>query len=229
VRSDRALLRIADIADELARARRMGTPRDDLRGFNIALLSCSAAQRRWPAFERAVGELGARVTCLHHDGVSIAAYARLLGQLYDAIDCEHVDAASVREIDRQAGIPVLHGLASGTRATRIVAMLTHLRQRAAGPLQGLRVAFTGSMRSAHGESLMRAASLAGMELALMPGASTIDTPPRVVIARPSDAPGTDVASSVRSYVPDIVVGPLDGPSDEERRLALQAMLVSVLA
>jgi ornithine carbamoyltransferase len=224
---DRALLEVADIASELVRAHRAGVSRRDLRGCNIALVTCRARQR-WPEFERAAGELGARVTCLHDDATSIAASARLLGQLYSAIDCEYVDEATVREVDRNAGVPVLQGLASGTPATRIVAMLLHLRKRAGKPLPGLRVVFAGDITSAQGEAVLGAAALAGIELALLPSAPTGS----VAATRSTIAPARPALANPRHSAlrkeAEIVLEPLCTPSDQERRFALQAVLINAL-
>jgi len=227
VSPDRALLEVADIAGELVRAHRAGVTRRDLRGCNIALVSCRARQR-WPEFERAAGELGARVTCLHDDASSIAASARLLGQLYNAIDCEYVDEATVREVDRSAGVPVLQGLASGTPATRIVAMLLHLRKRAGKPLPGLRVVFAGDITSAQGEALLGAAALGGIELALsptLPTGSDAATRSSIAQGRPSLANPRHTALPKAA---DLVLEPHCTPSDQERRFALQPVLLNAL-
>jgi ornithine carbamoyltransferase len=140
-----------------------------LAGRNLAVIGCDAANAPIGFVRDAAGELGARVAHLRGDvafaGEPVRA-ARLLGRLYDAIDCEGLDTTILREIDREAGVPVFDGLYG---AAQTVAALIELDQRIGGDRSGARVLYVGSRWSARCTALLRAAALAGIDVQVSPG------------------------------------------------------------
>ena len=210
-----------------------------LQGRNLAVISDSPASGGSSEFQRAATGLGAKVAHLRpgesrNEGASPAA--RLLGRLYDAIDCEGLDAATVREIDRESGVPVFNGLAGDTHPIRVLAMLLNLETRSGLPLAGLRVAFLGDARSARGDALLQAAALTGMELRI--GAPRDEWPDAQRLARATLAAQSTGARLVMlesagaaAERADVVLDERDGAqldTADDRRYALQAVLLSAL-
>lgn len=166
----RDLLTLIGSARQLQRAAAQpgGRPAP-LRGKNLALLSDDHASADAVAFLRAATELGAHVAHVRATEPGGAGrrdprdMAGLLGQLYDAIECQGLPDAELRQLDRDAGVPVFNGMASPTHPLHAVATLMALQeQQGEGPLPA-----QGSAR--------RVAELLG--LPLDESASAAATPP----------------------------------------------------
>lgn len=230
---------LLDMASALRRSGSAGDPHRPLRGKNLALLGNDATDGRWTAFRRAATELGAQVSHVRPGGSpdeDVTEAARLLGRLYDAVDCEGLDLATVQKIDREAGVPVFNGLTHDDHPTHVVATLLDLQSRAARPLRGLRVAFMGNLRTPRGDALLQAAALTGMELRIAAAPEAEPDAQRLARAR-RIAQGTGarlvLVDSPEAAVEgaDVVLDERDGiqaPSADDRRYALQAVLVSAL-
>jgi ornithine carbamoyltransferase len=227
---------LLDRARALKTASRARTSSRPLRGKNLALLNDAGGRGDASALEHAAAELGAQVSQLpvaHR----APGEARLLGRLYDAIDCDGIDADTLQRIDRDAGVPVFNGLASGTHPTRVLATLLDLRERSGRPLNELCVAFIGDPRTPQGDALLQAAALAGMQLriAAPPGTSPAaqrlqraehsasDSGARIVLC----ASAAEAAEGA-DFVLDASTSPL-AASDDGQRFTLQALLLSTLA
>lgn len=84
-----------------------------LRGKRLALLSNDHASPAAMAFRLAATELGAHVALVRADTASgPRSLAALLGQLYDAIECQGVSESALRELGREAGVPVFNNIGS---------------------------------------------------------------------------------------------------------------------
>ncbi|MDR7272666.1 ornithine carbamoyltransferase [Pelomonas saccharophila] len=103
---------LVDCARQFQRSPIQATP---LRGRILALLSDDHDSPAAQAFLRAATGLGAqvaRVRATEPGPRQLRDRARLLGQLYDAIECQGLDEADLRQLGRDAGVPVFNGIAS---------------------------------------------------------------------------------------------------------------------
>ncbi|HJV60748.1 MAG TPA: ornithine carbamoyltransferase [Albitalea sp.] len=89
-----------------------------LRGKNIALLCEDQDGTEATLFRNAATALGAHVARVRpslaklHTDIEVQHTARMLGRLYDAIECQGMAPQLVRDIARDAGVPVYDGLGS---------------------------------------------------------------------------------------------------------------------
>jgi ornithine carbamoyltransferase len=111
-----ALLALTASAGRLSRAAADGTGLPQLlRGKRLALLSDDHSNPAAAAFRRAATELGAHVAFVRNGGPQESgprSRAALLGQLYDAIECQGLSEAELRQLSREAGVPVFDGIGS---------------------------------------------------------------------------------------------------------------------
>ena len=88
-----------------------------LRGKNLGLM-CEADDGDAALFRRAAVELGAHVAHVRPSlselstPVEVQHTARMLGRLYDAVECQGMAPALVRQMGRDAGVPVYDGIAT---------------------------------------------------------------------------------------------------------------------
>ncbi len=95
-----------------------------LRGKRLALLSDDLDSPAASTFVQAATELGAHVAQVKASGpgqLHLRDLAALLGQLYDAIECQGLPAAELRELRRNAGVPVFDGIADAGHPVRRLA------------------------------------------------------------------------------------------------------------
>lgn len=110
-----------------------------LRGKRLALLSDDHASPAAAAFQQAVAELGGHVARVRATNPGEAHprdprdMAALLGQLYDAIECQGLPEAELRQLSRDAGVPVFNGLGGPAPALDAVAEQMTREQPAASP------------------------------------------------------------------------------------------------
>jgi ornithine carbamoyltransferase len=207
------LFALLDIARRLDRAALAAAPCRALRGKNIVRLLAPGVDGG-ADFDRAAMALGAQVTHLRRPETGLGEAedarrtARLLGRLYDAIDAGGLPAPQLLELEREAGVPVLNGLADAAHPLRLLSTLVELQRLCGGALAGSAVAFEGDPLAPRGRALCRLALLAGVAL------------------QPSEAARyiADEGGAVRE------AGARVQPrrSDEALRLALQALLVSAV-
>lgn len=109
------LLALAAGADRLGRAAAGAGLPQPLRGKRLALLTADHDSPAAAAFIAAATELGAHVARVRNDSPLEAGRrdrAALLGQLYDAIECQGLAEAELRQLSRDAGVPVFDGIGS---------------------------------------------------------------------------------------------------------------------
>jgi ornithine carbamoyltransferase len=145
------LLALIGSASRLTRAAAGGAVLPQLlRGKKLALLSDDHAAPAAAAFLRAATELGAHVAHVRASNPGEAGrrdprdMAALLGQLYDAIECQGLPEAELRQLGRDAGVPVFDGIGHPAHPLHLVADLMTLSELDGGrPLDELRVAYRG--------------------------------------------------------------------------------------
>jgi ornithine carbamoyltransferase len=100
-------------------------PALQLKGKNLGVLCSQDAEHSnsRALFERAAVELGARVTSLPRSFSELGSdreirhSAHILGRFYDAVECLGMAPELVRQIAREASIPVYDGAASESHPT----------------------------------------------------------------------------------------------------------------
>ena len=96
-----------------------------LRGKNLGLVCDCEADADAVLFRNAAAALGASVAHIRPElapsagaiGTGNPRTARLLGRLYDGIECQGLAPALVRQLGRDAGVPVFDGLATEAHPT----------------------------------------------------------------------------------------------------------------
>ena len=105
-------------ARSLQRAAEAGDIHLLLRGKNLALMCEADDQKDAELFRSAAVQLGAHVSHIRPSLSSLTTpeavqnTARMLGRLYDAMECQGMTPALVRQVGRDAGMPVYDGIAS---------------------------------------------------------------------------------------------------------------------
>lgn len=173
------LLALLASADQLSQAASGGAPLPQLlRGKKLALLSDDHAGPDAAAFLRAATELGAHVARVRagsepgrRDPRDTAA---LLGQLYDGIECQGLPEAELRQLGRDAGVPVFDGIGSACHPLHVIADLM-TQQDLAGdrPFDQMTVRFGGDPQSACGRTWHHVSGLLGVQ---SPAPATEATP-----------------------------------------------------
>jgi ornithine carbamoyltransferase len=111
-----------------------GSPGLLLRGKNLGLVCASEDDADALRFRSAASALGATVSHIRSHpaapgalaGARLLETARVLGRLYDGIECQGLTPALVRQLGRDAGVPVFDWLAGADHPT------AQLAQRLAG-------------------------------------------------------------------------------------------------
>ena len=117
-----ALLASARLLQAAANAPETSGP---LRGKNLGLLCESEEDSAAMLFRSAAAGLGASVSHIRAQtsgpgttaGAGLLKTARLLGRLYDGIECQGLTPTLVRQLGRDAGVPVFDGVAGASHPT----------------------------------------------------------------------------------------------------------------
>jgi ornithine carbamoyltransferase len=96
-----------------------------LRGKNLGLVCESESDVDALLFRSAASALGASVSHIRPDpagtrpveGTGLLDTARVLGRLYDGIECQGLTTTLVRQLGREAGVPVFDRLAGANHPT----------------------------------------------------------------------------------------------------------------
>jgi ornithine carbamoyltransferase len=96
-----------------------------LRGKNLGLVCESEGDADALLFRSAASALGASVSHIRPDpaggdpaaGTGLLDSARVLGRLYDGIECQGLTPTLVRQLGREAGVPVFDRLAGANHPT----------------------------------------------------------------------------------------------------------------
>ena len=113
---------VASVLDNARRLQRQAQAGEThpllLRGKHLGLLCEDDTDACATLFCRAALELGAHVAHIRPSASGLATppdvqrTARILGRLYDAVECQGMPTALVRQLRRDAGVPVYDGIAS---------------------------------------------------------------------------------------------------------------------
>ncbi len=158
---------LIDMAYELKRQKKMGTPHRMHKGKSIALIFEKTSTRTRCAFEVAAADLGMHPTYLDPSGSqigkkeSIADTARVLGRMYDGIEYRGFEQERVEALAKYAGVPVWNGLTNEFHATQILADFLTIQEHF-GSLKGRKLVYMGDARYNMGNSLMVGCAKMGM-------------------------------------------------------------------
>ena len=151
--------RLIDLAADLKKMKKAGTPHRYLEGKNIALIFEKTSTRTRCAFEVAAYDLGMGVTYLDSRGSqigkkeTIADTARVLCSMYDGIEYRGYGQAIVEELAKHSTVPVWNGLTNEFHPTQILADMLTVREKL-GYLRGVNFVYMGDARYNMGNSLM---------------------------------------------------------------------------
>ncbi|MBE5815116.1 MAG: ornithine carbamoyltransferase [Clostridiales bacterium] len=158
---------LIDMAYELKKQKKMGTPHRMKEGKSIALIFEKTSTRTRCAFEVAAADLGMHPTYLDPSGSqigkkeSIADTARVLGRMYDGIEYRGFEQERVEALAKYAGVPVWNGLTNEFHPTQILADFLTIQEHF-GSLKGRKLVYMGDARYNMGNSLMVGCAKMGM-------------------------------------------------------------------
>ena len=158
---------LIDMAYELKKQKKAGTPHRTEEGKSIALIFEKTSTRTRCAFEVAAADLGMHPTYLDPSGSqlgkkeSIADTARVLGRMYDGIEYRGYGQEIVETLAANAGVPVWNGLTNEFHPTQILADFLTIREHF-GDLKGKKLVYMGDARYNMGNSLMVGCAKMGM-------------------------------------------------------------------
>ena len=158
---------LIDMAYELKKQKKAGTPHRMYKGKSIALIFEKTSTRTRCAFEVAAADLGMHPTYLDPSGSqigkkeSIADTARVLGRMYDGIEYRGFEQERVEALAKYAGVPVWNGLTNEFHPTQILADFLTIQEHF-GSLKGRKLVYMGDARYNMGNSLMVGCAKMGM-------------------------------------------------------------------
>ena len=158
---------LIDMAYELKKQKKAGTPHRMEEGKSIALIFEKTSTRTRCAFEVAAADLGMHPTYLDPSGSqigkkeSIADTARVLGRMYDGIEYRGFEQERVEALAKYAGVPVWNGLTNEFHPTQILADFLTIQEHF-GSLKGRKLVYMGDARYNMGNSLMVGCAKMGM-------------------------------------------------------------------
>lgn len=161
------ITQLLELAADLKKKKRTGTPHAYHQGKNIALIFEKTSTRTRCSFEVAAHDLGIGVTYLDPSGSqmghkeSIADTARVLGRMFDGIEYRGYGQDIVEELARYAGVPVWNGLTNEFHPTQILADFLTIIEHF-GSLKGRKLVYMGDARYNMGNSLMVGCAKMGM-------------------------------------------------------------------
>lgn len=164
------ILDVLAVTTRLKAQRRAGVADKPLLGRNLALLLDAPPRRGRSALHRAALDLGVRVAEVRFGDPAIfaqddlRALARMLGRMYDAIDCGAMALPLVRQIEKNAGVPVYDGLDRDQHPARALADAMTLYEHCPRPVPGASIAFRGNAQTPRGCAFLRAARQLGFEV-----------------------------------------------------------------
>ena len=177
---------LIDMAYELKKQKKAGTPHPMEKGKSIALIFEKTSTRTRCAFEVAAADLGMHPTYLDPSGSqigkkeSIADTARVLGRMYDGIEYRGFEQERVEALAKYAGVPVWNGLTNEFHPTQILADFLTIQEHF-GSLKGRKLVYMGDARYNMGNSLMVGCAKMGMHFVAcapakyFPGAELVAT------------------------------------------------------
>lgn len=161
---------LIQLAIQLKKWQREGTPFQPLAGKTLGMIFSKASTRTRVSFEVGMYQLGGHALFLGQDdiqlgrGESIPDTARVLSRYVDGIMIRTYGHGDVEELARYATVPVINGLTDSFHPCQALADMMTLKERC-GSLKGLKLAYVGDGNNmAH--SLMVGAVKFGMHMAV---------------------------------------------------------------
>jgi ornithine carbamoyltransferase len=165
------LVELIDLADQLKRLQADRVPHRLLPGRSLALIFQKASTRTRVSFEVGMTQLGGTCVTLTASemqlgrGESIEDTGIVLSRYVDAIMIRANSHADVCALAEAADVPVINGLTDRHHPCQALADVQTLRERL-GPLEGRRLAWVGDGFNNVCHSLIAAAGMLGMEIAI---------------------------------------------------------------
>ena len=162
---------LLDLAVQVKQERGRGERNSRFSGYSLAMLFEKRSTRTRCAFETAFGEEGGAAVFLSTQDIhlgekeSIEDTARVLGRMFDAIQFRGFEQRSAEILSEYSGVPVYNGLTDKFHPTQGLADLMTIKERC-GRLAGIRMCFVGDGRNNVANSLIVAASKAGINLTI---------------------------------------------------------------
>lgn len=146
--SEKEILDILDLADNLKKEQRAGIQKPYLKGKSIGLIFQKASTRTRVSFEVGVHQLGGQPLFLSANDLQIGRgepvqdTARVLSRYLDGIMIRTFAQKEVDDLAEYGSIPIINGLTDFAHPCQILADLMTIREFK-GKLKGLKMAFIG--------------------------------------------------------------------------------------
>lgn len=166
VRED--LVSLLELASNLKKRAKVGEPYEPLRGRSLAMIFEKSSTRTRVSFEVGMTQLGGHALFLSPNdlqlgrGETIADTARVLSRYVDGIMFRAFKHDSVRELARNATVPVINGLDDREHPCQIIADLFTILERRPS-LAGLKLAYVGDGNNVC-NSLLLGSAIVGMHM-----------------------------------------------------------------
>jgi ornithine carbamoyltransferase len=174
----RDLLSMLDVRDDLVglleltasikNRTKAGEPYEPLRGRSLAMIFEKSSTRTRVSFEVGMTQLGGHALFLSPNdlqigrGETIADTARVLSRYVDGIMYRAFKHENVRELARNASVPVINGLDDREHPCQVIADLFTVQERK-GTVRGLKLAYVGDGNNVC-NSLLLGTAIVGMHM-----------------------------------------------------------------
>src|SRR5256885_5716132 len=164
VRDD--LVGLLELAGSIKNRTKAGEPYEPLRGRSLAMIFEKSSTRTRVSFEVGMTQLGGHALFLNPNdlqlgrGETIADTARVLSRYVDGIMYRAFKHEHVRELARNATVPVINGLDDREHPCQTVSDLLTIQERK-GHVKGLKLAYVGD-RNKDCDSLILRSAIDGM-------------------------------------------------------------------
>ena len=165
------ILALLDEADALKADLKAGRPHPLLPGKTLAMIFSKSSTRTRVSFEVGMYQLGGHALYLNAGdiqlgrGEPIPDTAGVLSRMVDGIMIRTYSHQDVMDLARWGTIPVINGLTDLHHPCQILSDLMTVRERKAGQLQGLRMAYVGDGNNV-ANSLLHGCAKVGMDIAI---------------------------------------------------------------
>lgn len=168
--SEKEILDILDLADNLKKEQKAGIQKPYLKGKSIGLIFQKASTRTRVSFEVGVHQLGGQPLFLSANDLQIGRgepvqdTARVLSRYLDGIMIRTFAQKEVDDLAQYGSIPIINGLTDFAHPCQILADLMTIREFK-GKLHGLKMAFVGDGNNMS-NSLIVGCLKVGMDVAM---------------------------------------------------------------
>lgn len=166
---EKDLVGILELATSIKNRTKAGESYEPLRGKSLAMIFEKASTRTRVSFEVGMTQLGGHALFLSPNdlqigrGETIADTARVLSRFVDGIMYRAYNSENVRELARNATVPVINGLDDKEHPCQIITDLLTIQEHK-GRLKGLKLAYVGDGNNVC-NSLLIGCAESGMHMA----------------------------------------------------------------